>query len=105
MALKKTTKTEEKATIHAPEVGAVKVIRANKLESGVVMFDVIISETVKVTGLSARPYSNENGEGVVINFPSRQDAKDLAKYWKYAFFPITSELKDDIIDQIDAITG
>ena len=102
MALKKTNKTEEKATIHAPEVGAVKVIRANKLESGVVMFDVIIGETVKVTGLSARPYKNENGEGVVINMPARK-AND--KYFDIAFFPITSELKDDIIDQLDAITG
>ena len=79
----------------------VKVTRAVELKGkNTVMFDCI-ANGITIYGMSLHQYTNGQGEkGFTINFPSRQDAQDPAKYWKYAFFPITKELKDNIIDQI-----
>lgn len=91
------------------QVGEVKVTRASELDLGKdadeesfkIMFDIIV-RNVAVQGMCFQSYTNKKGEkGDMITFPSYK-AKN-GKYYNYAWFAITNELKDDIINQIDSL--
>lgn len=87
------------------QVGQVKVTRASELDQPddkfKIMFD-IIARGVAVQGMCFQSYTNAQGEkGDMITFPSYK-AKN-GKYYNHAWFPITKELKDDIIKQIDSL--
>ncbi len=89
------------------QVGEVKVTRANELDQPddkfKIMFDIIV-RGVAVQGMCFQSYTNAQGEkGDMITFPSYK-AKN-GKYYNHAWFPITKELKDDIIKQIDSLIG
>lgn len=89
------------------QVGQVKVKRASELDMPddkfKIMFDIIV-RGVAVQGMCFQSYVNANGEkGDMITFPSYK-AKN-GKYYNHAWFPITKELKDDIIKQIDSLIG
>lgn len=87
------------------QVGQVKVTRASELDQPddkfKIMFDIIV-RGVAVQGMCFQSYTNAQGEkGDMITFPSYK-AKN-GKYYNHAWFPITKELKDDIIKQIDSL--
>lgn len=89
------------------QVGQVKVTRASELDQPddkfKIMFDIIV-RGVAVQGMCFQSYTNVQGEkGDMITFPSYK-AKN-GKYYNHAWFPITKELKDDIIKQIDSLIG
>lgn len=89
------------------QVGEVKVTRANELDQPddkfKIMFDIIV-RGVAVQGMCFQSYTNAQGEkGDMITFPSYK-AKN-GKYYNHAWFAITKELKDDIIEQIDSLIG
>lgn len=89
------------------QVGEVKVTRASELDMPddqfKIMFDIIV-RGVAVQGMCFQSYTNKQGEkGDMITFPSYK-AKN-GKYYNHAWFPITKELKDDIIKQIDSLIG
>ena len=89
------------------QVGEVKVTRASELDMPddqfKIMFDINV-RGVAVQGLCFQSYTNKQGEkGDMITFPSYK-AKN-GKYYNHAWFPITKELKDDIIKQIDSLIG
>ena len=100
----KTTKNEAKKKIDFKKPEKVEVTRAAELDTGVVMFDCIVDNMVRISGMSARPYTNkEGGEGVMINFPASKGKN--GNYYDIAFFPIDSALKQSIIDQCNSLIG
>lgn len=89
------------------QVGEVKVTRASELDMPddqfKIMFDINV-RGVAVQGLCFQSYTNKQGEkGDMITFPSYK--ANNGKYYNHAWFPITKELKDDIIKQIDSLIG
>lgn len=96
--------TEEAKKVEFVKPSKVEVTSARPLENGVVMFDVIVMDSVRVSGMSARDYTNQKGEtGTMINFPSYKGKNN--KWYDYCFFPIDSALKEDIINQINSLIG
>lgn len=99
MALKKNEGNKEvKATYE------VTVLRAKQFENGSVGFDMEVNG-VKIYNCFARTVkSKKSGEDVdIIDFPQYK-AKN-GEYYSYAFFPISFELKTDIINQINSLLG
>lgn len=97
---KKEKKKQEMTTVEN-----VEVTRAYRFESGDVSFDIKVEDLVIINNMR---YSHiEKGKGKekkvydIINFPERKGKDDV--YYKDAYFFITDDLKDDILDQIEDI--
>lgn len=88
-------KTEQKAEF------IVEVIKAKEIKDGVVVFDMKAND-ITIYGCWYREYVNKEGkEGTMISFPS-QKGED-GNYYNHCWFPISKELKLDIINQIGKI--
>ena len=80
----------------------VQVTRATQFESGAVGFDMTVNG-VKIYNCTAKTVkSKKTGEDVdLINFPEYKSKN--GEYYSYAWFPISLDLKESIINQINGI--
>lgn len=78
----------------------VKVTRVHALQGGkTAMFDMVVNG-VTIYGCALHENEKDGEKRYSITFPSRQDQEDPKKYWKYAYFPMTVENLDDIVNQV-----
>lgn len=78
----------------------VKVTRAKEVKEGSVAFDMEVNG-ITVYGCWYNEYKTKEGkEGTMISFPSY---KNNDNYYNHVWFPISKELKDDIIAQIEKL--
>lgn len=80
---------------------SVKVTRAKETKEGIVAFDMLVNG-VAIYGCWYREGKTKDGkEYQLISFPSHKGGDD--KYYNYAWFKITDELKSDIIEQLQKL--
>lgn len=78
-----------------------KVTRVYQYDDNTVLFDMNVNG-VDIKGFSYIFYTNKEGkEGSLISRPSRKG--NDGKYYEQVFFPINSDLKKNIYDQIEAL--
>ena len=78
----------------------VKVTRAKEVKEGSVAFDMEVNG-LSVYGCWYNEYKTKEGkDGTMISFPSY---KNEDKYYNHVWFPISKELKEDIIAQIEKL--
>lgn len=81
----------------------VKVTRAHKVSDTLVLFD-IIANGVSISGMKYIEYTTKEGkDGDMISFPSYEDKKEKGKYWNHCWFPISNDLKNNIVDQLEKL--
>lgn len=91
----KEKETKEKAVFNCT------VERVHMFDEKHISFDMT-ANGIKISGLNYIEYTNKDGQdGVIINFPQRKGKEN--KYYNILWFPISKELKDDIIKQIEAL--
>jgi len=92
-------KKTEKAAVNVDYTA--EVTRAKEFDEGVVAFDMVVNG-VTLYGCWYREYKNKKGEdGSLISFPSRKGKDD--KYYNDAWFPISAELKENIVGQLEKL--
>lgn len=85
------TKVEFKAT----------VLKAKEVKDGKVTFDMEVNG-IKIYSCWYNEYTNKSGkEGTMLSFPSYKGSD--GNYYNYVWFPISQELKNDIIAQIEKL--
>lgn len=78
----------------------ITINRANEIKEGTVMFDLTVGH-VKIYGMSMRHLTNKDGEEWdALSFPARK--ADNGKYYDIAWFPMSNELRKQIIDLVIA---
>ena len=78
----------------------VKVTRAREVKEGSVAFDMEVNG-ITVYGCWYNEYkTKEDKEGTMISFPSYKNGD---KYYNHVWFPISKELKDNIVAQIEKL--
>lgn len=78
----------------------VKVTRAKEVKEGSVAFDMEVNG-ITIYGCWYNEYKTKEGkDGTLISFPSY---KNKDKYYNHVWFPISNELKADIIAQIEKL--
>lgn len=78
----------------------VKVTRAREVKEGSVAFDMEVNG-VSVYGCWYNEYKTKEGkEGTMLTFPSYKNGD---KYYNHCWFPISADLKKDIIAQIEKL--
>jgi DNA-binding cell septation regulator SpoVG len=76
------------------------VTRAKEVKEGSVAFDMEVNG-VKIYGCWYNEYKNKKGEdGVMLSFPSYKSGD---KYYSHCWFPISKELREDIVAQIEKL--
>lgn len=85
----------------------VKVTRAKEVKEGRVLFDANVNG-VNISGLAYVEYKNSKGEeNTLISFPAQkgknkdENGKDI--YYNTVWFPISKELKANIIEQLEKL--
>lgn len=101
--MKKSTATNNESKV----TYKVEVTRAKEVKEGRVVFDAKVNG-VSVSGLTYVEYTNSKGEdGTLISFPSvkgkNKDENGNDVYYNTVWFPISKELKDDIIAQLEKL--
>ena len=82
----------------------VEVLRAKELESGAVSFDMKVNGVTIYRCIAKSIKSKKSGEDVdVIDLPQYKGSD--GKYYNYAWFPISFELRDKIIEKINSLLG
>lgn len=77
----------------------VEVSRAHAISDTVVMFD-LVANGVTIYGMVYREYKTKEGkDGTMISFPSKK--ADNGKYYSHAWFPISNEVKEVIVSQLE----
>lgn len=75
-----------------------EVLKARQINDNTASFDLKVNG-VTIYGMIYREYTNSKGEeGTMITFPSRKGSDN--KYYAHAFFPITLDLKNKIINDV-----
>ena len=78
----------------------VKVTRAKEVKEGSVAFDMEVNG-LSVYGCWYNEYKTKEGkDGTLISFPSY---KNEDKYYNHVWFPISKDLKEEIISQIEKL--
>lgn len=83
----------------------VVVTRAKEVKEGRVVFDATVNG-VSVSGFVYIEYTTKEGnEGTMISFPSvkgkKKDENGKDVYYNTVWFPISNELKENIIKQLE----
>lgn len=77
----------------------VEVTRAKEIKEGRVVFDAKVNG-ISISGLSYQEYKTKDGaEGSLISMPS-QKGKD-GNYYNICWFPVSKELKENIVAQLE----
>lgn len=78
----------------------VQVTKAREVKEGSVAFDMEVNG-ITVYGCWYNEYKTKEGkDGTMISFPSY---KNKGNYYNHVWFPISKELKEDIIAQIEKL--
>lgn len=81
----------------------IEIVRANEVKEGRVLFDMKV-RGINISNMVLQSYTNKEGqEGDILDFPNYK-AKN-GNYYRYAWFPISKELKQKIIDQVVSLLG
>ena len=76
----------------------VTVLKAKEIRDGKVIFDCEVNG-IKIYSCWYNEYKNKSGkEGTMLSFPSYKGSD--GNYYNYVWFPISQEMKNDIIAQI-----
>lgn len=95
--VKKSTNKEETAA----KTFDCKVTRVHQFDEKHISFDMI-ANGVSISGMNYIEYTNKEGkDGVMLSFPQRKGKDD--KYYNIVWMPLTAELRDDIIKQIESL--
>lgn len=79
----------------------VTVTKAKEIKDGKVTFDCE-ANGIKIYSCWYNEYKTKDGkDGTMLSFPSYKGSD--GKYYNYVWFPISQELKDDIIAQIEKL--
>ena len=90
-------KSTEKKT---PDI-KVKVNRAIEFESGDVGFDADVNGITVYNMVYHEGKTKKGYEYSVVNFPQRKGKDD--KYYNLVWFPVSDELKADIVKQLEGL--
>lgn len=104
---KKSTGTNEKKTETKSYFVEVTKVRSLKDRDDIVFFNADVNG-VSINDLKFVFYKTKEGnEGSMISFPSEkyEDKDGNTKYRNFAFFPISAELKQNILTQIESLLG
>jgi DNA-binding cell septation regulator SpoVG len=83
-----------------PKKYEVKVTRAREVKEGSVAFDMEVNG-ISIYGCWYNEYKTKEGkEGTMLTFPSYKNGE---KYYNHCWFPISADLKKDIIAQIEKL--
>lgn len=78
----------------------VQVTRAREVKGGSVAFDMEVNG-ISIYGCWYNEYKTKEGkEGTLLTFPSYKNGD---KYYNHCWFPISADLKKDIIAQIEKL--
>jgi DNA-binding cell septation regulator SpoVG len=78
----------------------VQVTRAREVKEGSVAFDMEVNG-ISIYGCWYNEYKTKEGkEGTMLTFPSYKNGD---KYYNHCWFPISADLKKDIIAQIEKL--
>ena len=82
----------------------VKVTKAKVIAEGRVNFNMTVNG-ISIYGMHLIEYTNKEGQaGTMLTFPQWKGEKDgEATYNNHVFFPISKELKEEILKQIDEV--
>lgn len=81
----------------------IEIVRAAEVKEGRVLFDMKV-RGINISNMVLQSYTNKKGqEGDILDFPNYK-AKN-GNYYRYAWFPISKELKQKIIDQVVSLLG
>lgn len=79
----------------------VTVLKAKEVKKGRVAFDMEVNG-IKIYNCWYTEYTNKEGkEGTMISFPSYQG--NNKQYYNHAWFPISAEVKADIVSQLEKL--
>lgn len=95
---KKDAKAADAKNAEGITIKDIEFKRIHLINDDLVMMDVTV-KGVTIYGMSLRHYKNDKGEGDIIGFPSRKSKE--GKYYNEAWFPISAELKADIIKKVE----
>lgn len=99
--MKKSNSTEKAAETKKKIEYDVVIESAKEFKEGSVVFHAIVNG-VHIYNMWYKEYTNQKGEeGTMISFPSEK-ASD-GKYYPRCFFPISKELKEKIIAQLEKL--
>ena len=81
-----------------------KVIRAHQFDDGNISIDFDVNG-VTIYGARYIQYKTKEGkEGDMISLPSYKVEKDKqTNYYNHVWFPMSNELKENILDQVEKI--
>jgi hypothetical protein len=81
----------------------VKVLKAKEIKEGNVVFDMAVNGVIIYGCWYKEGTSKKNGEEYhLISFPSQKSQKD-GKYYSHCWFKIEDDVKQEIIDQLQAL--
>jgi DNA-binding cell septation regulator SpoVG len=80
---------------------SVEVLKAKEVKDGKIIFDMEVN-SIKIYGCWYNEYKTKDGkDGTMLSFPSYKGSD--GNYYNYVWFPISTDLKNDIIAQIEKL--
>jgi len=80
---------------------SVEVLKAKEVKDGKIIFDMEVND-IKIYGCWYNEYKTKDGkDGTMLSFPSYKGSDD--NYYNYVWFPISTDLKANIIAQIEKL--
>jgi hypothetical protein len=80
---------------------SVEVLKAKEVKDGKIIFDMEVFG-IKIYGCWYNEYKTKDGkDGTMLSFPSYKGSD--GNYYNYVWFPISTDLKNDIIAQIEKL--
>lgn len=98
--MKSTKTTTKEAASTSNNTFTVKVTRVHQFSEQKIAFDCI-ANGINISGMMYIEYVTKEGkEGTMIAFPQKQGSD--GKYYNHCWFPISPDLKAEIIGQIQS---
>lgn len=80
---------------------SVEVIKAKEVKDGIIIFDMEVNG-IKIYSCWYNEYKTKDGkDGIMLSFPSYKGSD--GNYYNYVWFPISADLKANIIAQIEKL--
>lgn len=80
---------------------SVEVIKAKEVKDGIIIFDMEVNG-IKIYSCWYNEYKTKDGkDGTMLSFPSYKGSD--GNYYNYVWFPISADLKANIIAQIEKL--
>lgn len=80
---------------------SVEVLKAKEVKDGKVIFDMAVND-IEIYGCWYNEYKTKDGkDGTMLSFPSYKGSD--GNYYNYVWFPISKDLKANIIAQIEKL--